>query len=121
MTQAAFLFRPDARGRTATVETNGPDHVADMIEQVLLTSPGERLGRPDFGAGLMAILFAPGDDMLVAAAEAQAHAALMTWLGELIEVSAVRVDSQPGLLTVTVEWILRRTGLVASTIVQRPA
>ena len=45
-----FAFHFDARGRTA--ETGGDDHVRDMIELVLFTSPGERVNRPDFGCGL---------------------------------------------------------------------
>jgi len=33
-----FPFRFDGRGRTAT--TTGNDHIRDLIEQVLFTSPG---------------------------------------------------------------------------------
>ena len=47
----------DGRGRTAA--TGGADHIRDLIEQVLFTSPGERVMRPDFGAGLLALVFEP--------------------------------------------------------------
>ena len=39
--------------------TSDDDHIRDLIEQVLFTSPGERVMRPDFGAGLLALVFEP--------------------------------------------------------------
>ena len=47
-----YPYHFDGRGRTAT--TDRADHIRDLIEQVLFTSPGERVMRPDFGAGLLA-------------------------------------------------------------------
>ena len=44
----AYPFRVDVRGRTAAAASYD-DHVHDMIEQLLFTSPGERVMRPDFG------------------------------------------------------------------------
>ena len=52
-----FPFHFDARGRTATPPTT--DHIRDMIEQLLFTAPGERVNRPDFGSGLLQMVFAP--------------------------------------------------------------
>ena len=61
----AFPFRPDARGRAAQVW--GDRHIRDMIEQVLFTVPGERVNRPDFGCGLLQLVFAPNSEALAAA------------------------------------------------------
>ena len=52
-----FPFHSDSRGRTAT--TDDDDHIRDMIEQFLFTNPGERVNRPDFGSGLLQLVFAP--------------------------------------------------------------
>ena len=60
-----FPFHFDGRGRTAA--TGDDDHVRDMIEQLLFTSPGERVNRPDFGSGLLQLVFAPNSPELAAA------------------------------------------------------
>ena len=60
-----FPFHFDGRGRTAL--TTDDDHIRDMIEQFLFTNPGERANRPDFGAGLLRLIFAPNSPELAAA------------------------------------------------------
>ena len=52
-----FPYHVDGTGRSAT--TGAADHVRDLIEQVLFTAPGERVMRPDFGSGLLALVFEP--------------------------------------------------------------
>ena len=69
-----FPFHFDDRGRTAT--TTLDDHVRDLIEQLLFTSPGERVNRPDFGAGLLQLVFAPNSAELAAAAAVPRRRAL---------------------------------------------
>ena len=49
MSNLAFPYGFDTTGRTAT--TDLPDHIRDMILQILFTSPGERVNRPTFGSG----------------------------------------------------------------------
>ena len=98
----------DGRGRTG--ETGTEEHVRDLIEQVLLTSPGERVNRPTFGCGLLQLVFAPNSDTLAAATQLTVQAALQQWLGELIEVRAVEVEHPDSTLRVTVKYALRRTG-----------
>ena len=45
----AFPYGFDGTGHTAQA---GPlAHIGDMIEQILFTSPGERVNRPTFGSG----------------------------------------------------------------------
>ena len=60
-----FPFHFDGRGRTAA--TDDDDHIRDMIEQLLFTNPGERVNRPDFGSGLLQLIFAPNSPELAAA------------------------------------------------------
>jgi phage baseplate assembly protein W len=69
-----YPYRFDGRGRTAT--TTHDEHVRDMIEQLLFTTPGERVMRPDFGSGLMQLVFAPVDDELASATQLLVHGAL---------------------------------------------
>ena len=102
----AFPFRLDERGRTQA--TSDEAHVRDLIEQVLFTSPGERVNRPDFGSGLMNLVFAPPNEVLAATAQQLVQSALSQWLGELIQVEAVRVEQEDSTLRVTVTYTLRR-------------
>ena len=97
----------DGRGRTARATPD--DHVRDLIEQVLFTTPGERVNRPTFGSGVLQLIFAPNNDALATATQVTVQAALQQWLGELILVEAVDADNDDSTLRVQVRYILRRT------------
>jgi phage baseplate assembly protein W len=105
--QVAFPFRVDARGRTAGASED--DHVRELVEQVLFTAPGERVNRPTFGSGLLELVFAPTGDALAAATEAAVRGALQEWLSDVVEVRQVTVESIDSTLSVTVEYVVRRT------------
>ena len=100
-------FHFDGRGRTA--QTGADDHIRDLIEQVLFTSPGERVNRPTFGSGVLQLVFAPNDDALATATQVTVQGALQQWLGELILVEDVDVESEDATLRVQVRYIVRRT------------
>jgi phage baseplate assembly protein W len=102
-----YPYRFDGRGRTA--QTTTEDHIRDLIEQVLFTTPGERVNRPTFGSGVLQLVFAPNDDALAAATQVTVQGALQQWLGELILVEDVDVESDEAALRVTVQYVVRRT------------
>ena len=102
-----FPFNFDGRGRTA--ETSGDAHIRDLIEQVLFTAPGERVNRPTFGCGLAQLVFTPNSDELAAATQYLVHGALQQWLGDLIQVEDVLVESVDSTLRVAVQYVVRRT------------
>lgn len=102
-----YPFHFDERSRTASTYTN--DHIRDMIEQLLFTNPGERVNRPDFGSGLMQLVFAPNSPELAAALQYTLQAALQQWLGDLIELQSLEVESEDSRLTVAVQYVVRRT------------
>jgi uncharacterized protein len=106
--QLAYPFHFDGRGRTAV--SGAPDHVRQLIEQVLFTAPGERVNRPTFGSGVMQLVFAPNDDALAAATQLTVQGALQLWLAELIAVEGVDVVSVDATLEVTVRYVVRATG-----------
>jgi len=105
--QIGYPFRVDGGGRTAA--DSDPDHVRHLIEQVLFTTPGERVNRPDFGSGLMQLVFGAPNDELVAATQFLVQGSLQQWLSDLIEVEAVEVRSQEGRLSITVRYTVRRS------------
>ena len=103
-----FPFHFDGLGQTA--QADYPDHIRDMIEQFIFTNPGERVNRPDFGSGLLQLLFAPNSPELAAALQYTIQAGLQRWLGDLIEVRDLQVESQDSSLLVRVAYMVRRTG-----------
>lgn len=106
MMQINYPFRIDGRGRTASTDQDA--HIRDLVEQVLFTTPGERVNRPDFGSGLMQLVFAPTSDELATATQFLVQGALQQWMGDLIQVEAVEVASEEATLNVTVQYIVRR-------------
>jgi|SRR6476661_2589183 len=93
----AFPFRIDAASRQAA-QTNYAAHVQQMIRQVLLTTPGERVNLPEFGCGLRQLLFAPHSEALDTTTKMIVSQALNRWLAGQIDVKAVKV-SPPGTTT----------------------
>lgn len=102
-----YPFHVDPRGRTAT--TTPDDHIRDLIEQVLFTSPGERVNRPTFGSGLLQLVFAPNSDALAGATQLTVQGNLQQWLGDLIVVQDVQVENVDASLVVSVRYVVRRT------------
>src|SRR5512141_1413987 len=89
--QIDFPYQIARNGRTALTGTE--DHIRDLIEQVLFTTPGERVNRPTFGSGLLRLLFGPNGPEQGATAQLLVQAALQEWLGDVIQVEAVTVDT----------------------------
>ena len=107
MMQINFPYQFDERGRTA--ETGPDSHIRDLIEQVLFTTPGERVNRPTFGSGLMQLVFQPNSNELAATVQFLVQGALQQWLGDLIEVNGVQVTSQESTVSVVIVYTIRRT------------
>ena len=113
----AYPFRIDGRGRTAIASDE--QHIRQMIEQVLFTSPGERVNRPTFGTGIMQLIFAPNSPELATATEFMIQGALQQWLGDVIQVEAVDDESQESTLRITVQYLVRRNQQRAVTQFER--
>lgn len=109
MTEVGYPYRFDGRGRTADADGDAA-HIRDLIEQLLFTSPGERVMRPDFGTGLMQLVFGPASTDLAAATQLLVQTALQQWLGDRIELRDVRVEAEESTLAVTVSYAIRATG-----------
>ena len=85
-------------------------YVAQLIKQVLLTAPGERAHRPDFGAGLRRMVFSPNSATTASLLQATIFQSLNRWLGELITVENVVTDAQASTLLVTIYYVVKARG-----------
>jgi phage baseplate assembly protein W len=101
-----FPYQLDGRGRTLDPSDG---YMAQLVEQVLFTSPGERVNMPDFGSGLLQLAFAPTSMEMAAATQFAAQGALQKWLGSLVKIQSVVASAQDAVLTVTITYTLLST------------
>jgi phage baseplate assembly protein W len=107
-----------------------PHHVEQMIMQVLFTAPGERVNLPEFGCGLRQLVFAPLSSALAVSTEITVRQALGLWLGGLIDVGDVTVqtsddagsllDPSTGMLEIAITYTLLDTRTTHQTRVVLP-
>ena len=104
----AFPYSFDSAGRTAA-PADQDQHIRELIEQVLLTAPGERVNRPSFGSGTGELVFAPGSDALAVAQQKLIQGNLQLWLSDLISVQSVQVTNSDATLLVLVQYTVIQT------------
>jgi uncharacterized protein len=102
-----FPYQFDGRGRTR--EAALQDYIKQLVEQVLFTSPGERVNLPDFGSGLLQLPFAPNSVEMAAATQFAVQAALQKWLSNYVKVQSVVASAQEEVLTVVVSYSMLNT------------
>jgi Bacteriophage baseplate protein W len=109
-TSLRYPFSLDAGLKRVAQEGDYAQHVEQLIVQLLLTSPGERVNRPDFGCGLKRMVFAPNNPAAATLAQTSVHRALTQWLGSVIDVSSVQVQALAETLQVRVAYIVKARG-----------
>lgn len=103
----SYPYRIDGRGRSAV--DSEELWIRGLIEQVLFTSPGERVMRPDFGSGILQLVFAPNSPELAATTQMLVHGALQQALADLIVVENLGVEAFDSTLRITVQYVIRRS------------
>ena len=109
MESLQYPFSIDKGLGIAALETDYAKHVKQLIIQVLLTSPGERVNRPDFGCGLRKMVFEPLYEITDTLVQITVLESLERWLGDIIKVNYVNVDVVQEKLLVHINYILIRT------------
>ena len=112
MTRLAFPFGPNALGGSGAVSYASPGHVRDCLELLVMTMPGERVMRPDFGSPVRQMLFRGAEGAAATALEAALHASILQWLGHLltIETLSVDFDATEAALVIAVTYRVTLTG-----------
>jgi Bacteriophage baseplate protein W len=112
----AFPPRVDADG--AVVESVYEEDIREAIRIILGTSPGERVMRPEFGAGLDRFVFEPVNPTTVARVKRQVQEALVTWEPR-IDVEDVAVTPEgapPVVLMIEMAYRVRATNARANLV-----
>ena len=106
-TSLRFPFSIDRGQGQVTQERDYAEHIEQLIKQVLLTSPGERIDRPDFGCGIRRMVFAPGGDVAATLAQTVVFQSLNKWLASVISVHDVTVVAVDSRLDIRIGYVIR--------------
>jgi len=108
-----FLKFPFHVGESGPELSRRSAHVRSQIEQVLFTSPGERVFRPSFGAGLRKLVFEPNNSALWSLTETRLLSLLMEALQGEVDPSTLQtsVTGEGEKLMVSISYTLARVGL----------
>jgi len=105
-----YPFAIDAGGGRAAEESDYDTYVRQLIRQVLLTAPGERINRPDFGAGVRRMVFAPNSPATATLAQTFVYQALTRWLATVIKVEEVKVAAVEYTMLIDVRYLVIQRG-----------
>jgi len=109
----AFPLRmaPASGAQQARLATRG-EHIRGQIEQVLFTLPGERVFRPEFGAGLRMLLFEPNASPLWQVTQRRLAGALAEALAGEVDPRSmeIEVSGTEGELAVRIAYTLAAVG-----------
>jgi len=104
-------------GLAFPVQMDGTDKIAlaayeedirQAIRIILSTAPGERVMRPDFGAGLNTLVFEPLNVTTMALVEHYVEEALITWEPRIDNIQVVVTSSgPPGRLNIDIRYRVR--------------
>lgn len=102
-------LRVDASGSIAL--TDGSGDLDDAIRVVLLTAPGERLMRPQFGCRIWDLLFEPVTANLLGLVDRAVRDALAQWEPriEVLDVTPRQDDDDPGLVLIDLTYRVKAT------------
>lgn len=109
-TSPGFSLAGPVANRFGWVRDN--DSVRDVLWNILLTSPGERLMRPEFGAGIRQFIHQPNNETTRRLIAEQAMKAIQKWEPR-IQVLELRVDNSAEALnevTLRILYQIKQTG-----------
>jgi len=106
ITAIRFPFAIDGRLGRLAQENDYEQYIEQLIRQVLFTAQGERINRPDFGAGVRRMVFAPNAPATASLAQTLIYQALTTWLGTLIRTEDVSAEAANERLNITVVYTI---------------
>jgi uncharacterized protein len=115
-TGLAFPLAADSSGALATVSFE--EDIRQSLQIILATNPGERVMRPEFGAGLRDFVFEPADLTTIHRIQIRVQESLIDWEPR-ITVNAVNVTADPvtrSTLFISITYTVRATNTVANLV-----
>lgn len=113
----SFPYRIGSDRLTETAERD--DHIRQMLEQLLFTNAGERVNRPDFGSGLLQLVFAPNSPEMASALQFTTQAAIQRYMSDVIEVQALEIKVDDSAMRISLTYAVKVTGETKTTQIER--
>jgi phage baseplate assembly protein W len=112
----AFPLRVAPGGELAQVAYEAD--IQQAIRIILGTNPGERVMRPDFGAGLNAFVFEPVNPTTMSRLQNRVEGALVDWEPriDVLGVTVTRDSAGPGRLLIDIKYRVRVTNSVTNLV-----
>jgi phage baseplate assembly protein W len=110
ITSVRFPFAINERLSRLAQENDYEAYIKQLIRQVLLTAQGERINRPDFGAGVKRLVFAPNSPATASLTQTLIFQALTTWLGTLIRTEDVQAEAAEERLNIRIVYTILTRG-----------
>ncbi len=104
----ALPLQPDENGEIAMASDE--EDISQAVQIILGTAQGERVMRPDFGAGLQTLVFEPINTTTKALLRHRVEEALITWEPRIDNIT-VEVTAEPrqGRLMIEIHYRIRAT------------
>ena len=106
ITSVRFPFAINEKLGRLAQENNYEEYIKQLIRQVLFTAQGERINRPDFGAGVKRLVFAPNSPATASLAQTLIFQALTRWLGTLLRTESVEAEAEGERLNITIGYTI---------------
>ena len=108
LSESQYLKFPFSIGDDGPKTSSRSEHVREQIEQVLFTSPRERVFRPEFGVGIRRLVFEPNNEALWNITHKQLTASLVEALHGEVDPKTleVKIDHEEGTLIILISYML---------------
>ena len=114
----SFPFRVTELGAAALSPRSRA--IREALEQLLLTSPGERVNRPNFGCGIQRLVFDGTGPLALATAEYLITTSIRDHLSDLVTLDAVRVTVEESTVLVDILYTVKGTGEESALTIAQP-
>jgi phage baseplate assembly protein W len=113
-----WAFPPGLDATGGIAEAVAEEDIREAIAIILGTSPGERVMRPDFGAGLDRFVFEPVNAATVTQLQARVRDALIAWEPriDVLQVSVAAQGDSGNVLLIELEYRVRATNAVQNLV-----
>ena len=108
LSESQYLKFPFTVGRNGPQTSSRSAHVREQIEQVLYTSPKERVFRPEFGVGIRRLVFEPNNAVLWNITRKQLSASLSSALQGEVDPKTleIKIDHEDNQLIIRISYML---------------
>jgi len=106
--ESKYLKFPFSMGQNGPKTSTRSKHVSEQIEQVLFTSPKERVFRPEFGIGVRRLVFEPNNTALRNTTVKRLNASLAEALHGEVDPRTleIEVSNEDAKLNIQISYIL---------------